>query len=197
MHPNHDVGVGPFLADLHALRRIGAFKTGVHRPTYSPEDMESRHWMMERMRDVGLEPEMDGLGNVLGRHPGPGKKLLVGSHIETQNEAGWLDGALGVMAGLALARAGLAVDVAAFADEEGHYGSMIGSRSLTGALDPAELETARNAVTGKPLREALREAELEGLPLMRLDPPRATWASSSCTSSRARSSRTPGCAAAW
>ena len=31
-----------FLADLHALRRIGAFRTGVHRPTYTPEDMQSR-----------------------------------------------------------------------------------------------------------------------------------------------------------
>jgi N-carbamoyl-L-amino-acid hydrolase len=31
-----------FLHDLNELRRIGAFKTGVHRPTYSPEDMQSR-----------------------------------------------------------------------------------------------------------------------------------------------------------
>jgi N-carbamoyl-L-amino-acid hydrolase len=166
------VDVTRFLADLHALREIGRFKTGVHRPTYSPEDMESRRWLMERMREIGLEPEMDGLGNVLGRHPGPGKKLLVGSHIETQNEAGWLDGALGVVAGLALARAGLAVDVVAFADEEGHYGNMIGSRSMTGALPAEELAAARNTVTGKPLAEALREAGLEGRPLIRLDPAR-------------------------
>ncbi len=167
-----EVDTARFLADLHDLRQIGKFKTGVHRPTYTPEDMESRRWLMARMAEIGLAAEMDGLGNVLGRHPGPGKKLLVGSHIETQNEAGWLDGALGVVAGLALARAGLPVDVVAFADEEGHYGSMIGSRAITGALDPAELDTARNAVTGKPLREALREAGLEGLPLMRLDPAR-------------------------
>ena len=61
-----------FLADLGALRRIGAFRTGVHRPTYSPEDMESRRWLMDRMAEAGLAPEMDGVGNVLGRHPGPG-----------------------------------------------------------------------------------------------------------------------------
>jgi N-carbamoyl-L-amino-acid hydrolase len=167
-----DVDVGRFLADLHALRQIGKFKTGVHRPTYSAEDMESRRWLMARMEEIGLTPEMDGLGNVLGRHPGAGKKLLVGSHIETQNEAGWLDGALGVVAGLALARAGLAVDVVAFADEEGHYGNMIGSRSMTGALPAEELAAARNTVTGKPLAEALREAGLEGRPLIRLDPAR-------------------------
>lgn len=167
-----DVDTARFLADLHELRQIGKFRTGVHRPTYSPEDMAARRWLMARMEEVGLVPEMDGLGNVLGRHPGPGPKLLVGSHIESQNEAGWLDGALGVVAGLALARAGLAVDVAAFADEEGHYGSMIGSRSITGALDPAEIATARNIATGKPLAEALREAGLEGRPLLRLDPAR-------------------------
>ncbi|MGI4944699.1 MAG: Zn-dependent hydrolase [Janthinobacterium lividum] len=161
-----------FLADLHALRRIGAFKTGVHRPTYSPQDMESRHWLMQHMVAAGLEPEMDGIGNVLGRHPGPGPKLLSGSHIESQNEAGWLDGALGVIGGLALARAGLPVDVVAFADEEGHYGSFIGSRSFTGLLEEAEMDQLSNRYHDKPLRQALDEAGLAGLPRMRMEPGR-------------------------
>jgi N-carbamoyl-L-amino-acid hydrolase len=158
-----------FLQDLNELRRIGAFKTGVHRPTYTPEDMESRRWLMDRLRECGLEPEMDGIGTVIGRHPGPGPKLLVGSHIESQNQAGWLDGALGVVAGVALARAGLPVDVIAFADEEGHYGGFLGSRSALGELTEAQIDAARNRYHGKPLREALREAGLEGLPRMTLD----------------------------
>ena len=108
-----DVDTARFLADLHELRQIGTFKTGVHRPTYSPEDMESRRWLMAKMEACGLEATMDGIGNVLGRHKGAGPHLLVGSHIESQNQAGWLDGALGVVAGLALARAGLPVDVVA------------------------------------------------------------------------------------
>lgn len=161
-----------FLEDLHELRKIGTFKTGVHRPTYTPEDMESRHWLMARMREVGLEPGMDGIGNVLGRHPGAGPKLLVGSHIETQNEAGWLDGALGVLAGLALARAGLPVDVVAFADEEGHYGTFLGSRSMIGDLTEAQMDAAAHNMSGKPLRQALSEAGLEGIPRERLDPTR-------------------------
>ena len=110
-----------FLRDLAALRQIGAYKTGVHRPTYSPQDMQSRRWLMERMGEVGLEPSLDGIGNVYGRHRGAGPHALVGSHIESQNQAGWLDGALGVVAALALGRAGLAVDVCAYADEEGHF----------------------------------------------------------------------------
>jgi beta-ureidopropionase / N-carbamoyl-L-amino-acid hydrolase len=164
--------VARFLADLHELRQIGRFKTGVHRPTYTPQDMESRRWLMDRMREVGLTPEMDGIGNVLGKHPGAGPKLLVGSHIETQNEAGWLDGALGVVAGLALARAGLPVEVVAFADEEGHYGSFLGSRSMVGEVSEEEIDAARHAMDAKPLRQALREAGLEGLPRARLDPAR-------------------------
>ena len=161
-----------FLRDLNELRKIGAYKTGVHRPTFSPEDMESRHWLMERMRECGLEASIDGIGNVFGRHKGPGPHLLVGSHIESQNQAGWLDGALGVMAGVALARAGLPVDVVAFADEEGHYGSFIGSRSLIGLLEESEIDTLTNRYHGKPLRQALKEAGLEGLPRPRLDPAR-------------------------
>ncbi len=158
-----------FLHDLNELRQIGAFKTGVHRPTYTPEDMQSRAWLMDRMTEVGLQPEMDGIGNVLGRHPGPGPKLLVGSHIESQNEAGWLDGALGVVAAVALARAGIPCDCIAFADEEGHYGGFVGSRSFTGLLPDAEIDTLTNRYHGKPLRQALAEAGLSGRPRLAME----------------------------
>ena len=159
-----------FLRDLDELREIGRYRTGVHRPTYSPEDMESRRWLMARMEECGLAPTMDGIGNVLGRHRGSGPHLFVGSHIETQNQAGWLDGALGVTAGLALARAGLPVDVAAFADEEGHFeGGFLGSRSIIGALPEEEIDRSRSRNDGTPLRDALAAAGLAGLPRMTLD----------------------------
>jgi len=162
-----------FLRDLHELREIGRFKTGVHRPTYSPQDMESRRWLMDRLAACGLDASIDGIGNVYGRHKGPGPHLLVGSHIETQNEAGWLDGALGVMAGVALARAGLPVDVCAFADEEGHFeGGFLGSRSIVGELTEEEIDRSRNRTDGTPLRDALAAAGLEGRPRMTLEPGR-------------------------
>ena len=88
-----EIDTQAFLRDLHELRGIGRFRTGVHRPTYSAQDMESRRWLMRRLEECGLHPSIDGVGNVLGRHPGAGPHLLVGSHIESQNEAGWLDGA--------------------------------------------------------------------------------------------------------
>lgn len=159
-----------FLRDLHELREIGKFRTGVHRPTYSPEDMQARHWLVARLEACGLDVSIDGIGNVYGRHRGAGPHVLVGSHIETQNEAGWLDGALGVVAGLALARAGLAVDVVAFADEEGHFeGGFLGSRSMIGELSDAEIDRCRNRTTGMPLHEALDHAGLGGKPRIELE----------------------------
>ena len=162
-----------FVRDLYELRKIGQFRTGVHRPTYSSQDMESRHWLMQKLFACGLEVSIDGIGNVYGRHPGPGPHLLIGSHIESQNEAGWLDGALGVVAGVALARAGLPVDVCAFADEEGHFdGGFLGSRSIIGELTDQELDSSRNRNDGTPLRDALRQAGLEGKPRMQIEPGR-------------------------
>ena len=160
-----------FLADLDHLRTIGTYKTGVHRPTYGAEDMDSRRWLLDALEALGLEAEMDGIGNILGRHRGSGPRLLVGSHIETQDRAGWLDGALGVTVGLALARAGLPVDVGVYADEEGHWGNMIGSRSLVGDLDEDEIDRARDRA-GVPLRDALAAAGLAGRPRLQLEPDR-------------------------
>lgn len=152
-----------YLQDLDTLRQIGRSNgTGVHRPTFSPQDMESRHWLVREMQQVGLEASIDGIGNVFGRHRGPGPHVLSGSHLETQNHGGWLDGVLGVVAALALARAGLPVDVCAYADEEGHWGDFIGSRSLIGELTDADIDKAKNRHTSSSLRDALRTAGLEG-----------------------------------
>lgn len=169
----HPIDTAGFLHDLYELREIGRFRSGVHRPTYSPEDMRAREWLAERLTACGLAASIDGIGNVYGRHPGPGPHLLVGSHIETQNQAGWLDGALGVVAGVALARAGLPVDVCAFADEEGHFeGGFLGSRSIIGELSEDEIDRSRNRTNGSPLRDALRAAGLEGRARMQLEPGR-------------------------
>jgi beta-ureidopropionase / N-carbamoyl-L-amino-acid hydrolase len=174
---NTSVDGARLLADLHHLRAFGTYKTGVHRPTYSPIDMQSRQWLCERMREAGLEPELDGIGNIIGRSPGEGPRLLLGSHSETQNHAGWLDGALGVMYALEIARSrneqGIGgVDVAVWADEEGHYGSFHGSRSFIGELSEADIDDARHRYSDTTLRQALAEAGLAGLPRAQLEPGR-------------------------
>ena len=76
----------------------------------------------------------------------------------------------------------------AFADEEGHYGSFVGSRSFTGLLEESEIDRLANRYHGKTLRQALEEAGLAGRPGSR-SRRAATGASSRCISSRARCSR--------
>ena len=167
------------LADLRRLAEFGRYKTGVHRPTYSAEDVASRQWLAEQFAAAGLDPVIDGIGNVIGRDRRASRRLLVGSHSETQPHGGWLDGALGVVYGLELARAfaadpacaGLGVEPVAWADEEGHYGNMLGSRSFTDGIADSELDGAASR-DGKALRQALAEAGYAGRPYARLDPAR-------------------------
>jgi len=162
---------GRVLADLHALRAIGAYKTGVHKPTFSEPHMRSLAWLAQRLPEAGLTADIDGIGNVLGTSTKFGPKLLAGSHLESQNYAGWLDGPLGVIYALEAARvinsdpnANGAVEVAAWCDEEGHFGHFLGSRSYVGAVTEADIDTARDRNSDKTMRDALRDVGLAGRP---------------------------------
>jgi N-carbamoyl-L-amino-acid hydrolase len=94
----------------------------------------------------------------------------MGSHTETQNHAGWLDGIMGVIYGLEVARTlGRGIDVASWADEEGHFGSFIGSRSFCGLLTEQEIDVCANRETGQSLRDALRLAGFSGHPRQTID----------------------------
>jgi beta-ureidopropionase / N-carbamoyl-L-amino-acid hydrolase len=147
------------LGDLYELRKIGEYKTGVHRPSLSPEDIRSRHWLADKLTAAGLNAEIDGIANVFGRDPSAGRKLLMGSHIETQPHAGWLDGAMGVIFGLEAARTlGGGIDVAAWFDEEGWFGGFPGSRSFCGLVSEAEIDSMRRRGDDMPLHAALDQA---------------------------------------
>src|SRR5260370_33378412 len=93
------------LNDLRRLRRFGAQGVGVVRLSLSPIDIESRHWLVERMNEAGLEAGNDGVGTVFGRSRKNGPALLIGSPTDTQPTGGWLGGALGGIDGLEVARA--------------------------------------------------------------------------------------------
>jgi beta-ureidopropionase / N-carbamoyl-L-amino-acid hydrolase len=168
-----EINADRLLGDLYALRRIGEYKTGVHRPALSPEDIQSRHWLEEKLTEAGLTAEIDGIANVFGRDPSPGRKLLMGSHIETQPHAGWLDGAMGVIYGLEAARTlGHGIDVAAWFDEEGWFGSFPGSRSFCGLVSEAEMDGMQRRGDGVSLRAALDQAGLGGKKRVQADPSR-------------------------
>jgi allantoate deiminase len=88
----------------------------------------------EWMRAAGLTVEMDAAGNLRGAR-GEGRRLMIGSHLDTVPHAGAFDGPLGVIIGIALAeRFGGPLEIVAFSEEEGvRFGvPFIGSRALVG-----------------------------------------------------------------
>ena len=165
------------LSNLYSLREIGKYKTGVHRPTLSSQDMEARHWLVDQLKSIGHDAQIDGIANVFGKSPASGRVLLAGSHIESQNHAGWLDGALGMVYALEAATviaessgfSDRGIDVIAFADEEGHFLNFLGSYSYVGELDEAIIDTTPDRTNGTILRDALAMAGLEGKPRLKME----------------------------
>jgi len=164
------------MKDLRDLRAIGAVETGVVRPALSDKDIEARRWLKKRFEDAGLETVLDGVGNVVGRSDRNGPALILGSHSDTQPRGGWLDGALGVIYGLEVARAlaedpetaDFAVDVASWQDEEGTFMSCLGSRSWCGTLDP-EIEATSTNKAGVTIPEAIAAAGLTEVPRVTME----------------------------
>jgi allantoate deiminase len=119
------------------------------------------------MREAGMTVRHDNIGNLRGRYdaatPGGGT-LILGSHLDTVRDAGKYDGPLGVVVAIAAmqrlhdagARMPFAVDVVAFADEEGmrFSSTYLGSRALAGTFDTADLE--RTDDRGVTIAEAVR-----------------------------------------
>jgi N-carbamoyl-L-amino-acid hydrolase len=159
---------------------MGAYKTGVHRPSLSQEHVASLHWLKRELEAIGHRTTIDGIGNVIGIADVNGAKLLAGSHLESQNHAGWLDGPLGVVYALEAARAvkadpalsGCAVDVGAWCDEEGHFGHFLGSRSAVGEVTEDILDTAVDRTNGTRMRDALAAAGLAAVPRLQIEPKR-------------------------
>jgi len=149
------------LADLITLRKIGASGRGVVRQAFTAKDMEGRRWLAGRMQEAGLRPVWDDIGNLFGIAPGAQPSLLIGSHSDSQPEGGWLDGAYGVICGLEVARAAQeagvgGVSLVSFADEEGTFAPLMGSRHWTGVQKLDELRDNAD-VKGRRLGETLAE----------------------------------------
>jgi hydantoinase/carbamoylase family amidase len=144
------------IADLRELARRTSDDRGAQRLAWSDTWREARSFLEELLAEIGVEPALDPAANLWARPEGadPGAPALaVGSHLDSVPDGGWLDGALGVMAGVGALRAWaeapparplLLVD---WADEEGaRFGrSLFGSSAWTGTFDPSELESVRDA----------------------------------------------------
>lgn len=153
-----------FLSDLHRLREFGASGVGkgVVRPAYSGADIAARAWLAQQFETAGLRVKVDAMGNIFGLADTP--SLLMGSHSDSQPEGGWLDGALGVIAALEVARTareagGPAISVVSFQDEEGRFGVTTGSAVWAGHLtqEAADALTDHAGVALGEARQAVAE----------------------------------------
>src|SRR5258708_36757702 len=92
------------IGDLRRLAEFGRHGTGVHRLSLTDIDIQSRHWLCQRLTEAGLDAHIDGVGTVFGRSRATGPVLLMGSHPDTQPKGGCLDGAMGGIYALEIAR---------------------------------------------------------------------------------------------
>jgi len=166
------------LADLRELSQFGKYKTGVNRPAFSSPDIEARRWLCSKMAEAGLAAEIDRFGNVYGRTPGVQRAVLVGSHTDSVPFGGWLDGSLGTIYGLEIARCfvergkgDIGVDTVSFQDEEGTFLSLLGSRSFCGDDVRAEVARAKDK-DGNSLAAAIAGVRLPDRDPARLNPAR-------------------------
>lgn len=167
------------LEDLRRLAEFGKFGSGVDRIAFSAPDIEARTWLVERMRAAGLDTAIDAVGNVRGVTRQSTHAVVIGSHTDSVPKGGWLDGALGVLYGLEIARsriesAGantLGVDVVSFQDEEGTYLPCLGSRSFCNDITAAEIAAAK-VQQGEMLSAAIERAGYGGGGPWRRDPAR-------------------------
>jgi allantoate deiminase len=157
------------------------------RPFASDAMRRAHEQVTAWMREAGMTVHRDNVGNLRGRYEGAhagGATMLLGSHLDSVRDAGKYDGPLGVVVAIAavqhLHHAGrrlpFAIEVVAFADEEGmrFSSTYIGSRALAGTFDAADLErtddggatmaAAIRAFGGDPARIAL-DAWRGGKPL--------------------------------
>jgi allantoate deiminase len=150
--------------DLAALSQDPARLTRVF---LSPQHRQANERVASWMKDAGMAVHIDSIGNVVGRYEGARMgmpALMLGSHLDTVEDAGRYDGMLGVVTAIAcvdaLHRAGrrlpFAIEIVGFCDEEGvRFGvTMLGSRAVAGTFDPGWL--GRTDAKGVSMAQALR-----------------------------------------
>jgi N-carbamoyl-L-amino-acid hydrolase len=155
------------IADLEELRALTADANGAQRIAWSPTWLKARAWFEGKLQGLPVEHHYDAAGNSWTTLPGDSDRALVlGSHLDSVPNGGWLDGCLGVLAGLEVLR-GLSEDflgkppltirLVDWADEEGaRFGrSLFGSSAFAGTHTIA-VDRVRVDRDGVSLEEALR-----------------------------------------
>lgn len=155
------------IADLRELAQLTSDEHGAQRLAFGPIWRKARDWYRAKVEGLGLKLERDSAGNLWVSLPGEKEEsVLVGSHLDSVPNGGWLDGCLGVIAGLEALRfysesgqkPPATLRVVDWADEEGaRFGrSLFGSSAAGGSLKLSDVDSLQDR-TGVKLVDALQE----------------------------------------
>jgi len=160
------------VAELKELRRLTSDENGAQRVAFTKTWLDARAWLRRKLEALPAEVHADEAGNLWATLRGRSEKsLLIGGHMDSVPNGGWLDGCLNVLAGVEVLRRisaefggnpPVTVRLVDWADEEGaRFGkSLFGSSACAGTLDMGEARALRDK-DGVALPDALREVGID------------------------------------
>jgi N-carbamoyl-L-amino-acid hydrolase len=160
------------ISDLQELRALTGDANGAQRIAWTPTWLKARDWFQNKLKGLPVEHHHDAAGNSWTTLQGESDRgLILGSHLDSVPNGGWLDGCLGVMAGLEVLRGfserfdgrpPLTIRLVDWADEEGaRFGrSLFGSSAFAGTPTIA-VDRVRKDRDGISLEEALRNCDVD------------------------------------
>jgi hydantoinase/carbamoylase family amidase len=160
------------VAELKELRQLTGDENGAQRVAFTPMWTKTRAWLREKLAELPVETHVDEAGNLWSTLRGESEKcLLIGGHMDSVPNGGWLDGCLNVLTGVEILRRinsqyngqpPVTIRLVDWADEEGaRFGkSLFGSSACSGNLDMNE---ARGLIDkqGVKLPEALQNVGID------------------------------------
>src|SRR5438874_2950052 len=159
------------VAELRELQELTGDENGAQRVAWTETWERARQWLREKVVPTGAEEEIDEAGNqwftLLGESE---RALVIGGHIDSVPNGGWLDGCLDLMAGVEVLRRiaeegtpPLTVRLVDWADEEGaRFGrSLFGSSAAAGSMTDQDELRDRTDANGVRWEDALREHDVD------------------------------------
>ena len=161
------------VAELKELRRLTGDEQGAQRVAFTPTWVAARGWLREKLAAIpGVGLHTDAAGNFWATLRGESERaLIIGGHIDSVPNGGWLDGCLNVMAGVEIlrricaqyhGRPPVTVRIVDWADEEGaRFGkSLFGSSACSGSLNMDEARALKDR-DGVTLPDALKTVGID------------------------------------
>src|SRR5690348_12391357 len=140
--------------ELKELRALTGNADGAQRVAFTPTWAKARQFLREKLATLRVEVKQDPAGNLWATLKGKSDRtMLIGGHIDSVPNGGWLDGCLNLLAGLEVLRRiasegtpPVTVRLVDWADEEGaRFGrSLLGSSAASGTLNPDEVRNLKD-----------------------------------------------------